>query len=76
MSDTRIVLVKPGDVLVIGNLGPLTDEDADHLHGPLVELKGRLRLAAVALFEGDIDLAVVAGSDIVTGLSTSGGHRE
>lgn len=74
MSDARVVLVKPGDVLMIGNLGPLTPEDIDHLHTGLATVKESLRLAGVALFEGDIDLAAVAACDLTTGLSTRGGH--
>lgn len=63
MSDTgtRVVLVKPGDVLVFGNVGHLTPEDMDRLR----PLKDTLRLAHIVAFPGDIDLAAIpqASSD-------------
>lgn len=63
---TRIVLLKPGDVLCIGNLGPMGSEDCADLYASLANLKESIGLHAVAVFEADIDLAaltptVVAG---------------
>lgn len=55
-AETRAVLVKPGDVLLIGNVG---ETDPDSLRGLNVfweELGIR-----VAVFEGDIDIDAVAG---------------
>lgn len=52
----RVVLVKPGDVLVFGNVGEISAEDA---HGLVQMLKERLHLSAVVVFTGDIDLASV-----------------
>jgi hypothetical protein len=59
MDSTRIVLIKPGDVLVIGNVGSLPMEAVESLQPGLVDLKDRLGLAGIAVFEGDIDLAAV-----------------
>lgn len=59
MADTRVVLVKPGDVLIFGNIGDSVDveEAADAARS----LKDHLRLAAIWFFNEDIDLAVVDG---------------
>lgn len=53
MTETRIVLVKPGDVLIFGNVGGIGDMSA---LSPIKELLG---LKAVLVFEGDIDMASV-----------------
>jgi hypothetical protein len=59
MDSARVVLIKPGDVLLIGNVGELTDE-AIQQAGPVVAaLKDTLGLAEVLIFEADIDLAAV-----------------
>jgi hypothetical protein len=55
-GDTRIVLVKPGDVLILGNVTSFPDDD--RLHTALSTLRERLRLSEVFVFEDDIDLAV------------------
>lgn len=55
MSDARVVLIKPGDVLVIGNTGVL-ENPCLAIFGPI---KDALGLAGVVIFEGDIDLAAV-----------------
>lgn len=49
----RVVLLKPGDVLLIGNAGAL---ETDDLAG-LDRLRDTLGLAFVGVFEADIDLA-------------------
>jgi hypothetical protein len=59
VSDTRIVLVKPGDLLVIGNVGALYEDEQDPDLTPLTTIKEALGLAGVVVFEGDIDLAAV-----------------
>lgn len=60
MSGTRIVLVKPGDVLIFGNV--TVDLEDPHLGKAMTELKERVGLAQVLVFEDDIDLAVQRGS--------------
>ncbi|GFH34305.1 hypothetical protein [Streptomyces pacificus] len=58
MSDTRVVLVKPGDLLLIGNVGELdTDTLYEQVPQLLENIKTALGLAGVVIFEGDIDLA-------------------
>lgn len=74
MSDVRAVLLKPGDALLIGNIGVLEPEEIDSFHAAVQVLKERLGLVAVVLFEADIDVGAVAASDLTTGLSTRGGH--
>lgn len=59
MDGTRIVLVKPGDVLLIGNVGALPIEAVESLQPGLAALKDKLGLAGIAVFEGDIDLDAV-----------------
>ena len=61
MSETRIVLVKPGDVLILGNVGEFAASDAKTIAHHLEVLKRRLGLREVLLFEGDIELAMVEG---------------
>lgn len=54
-AETRLVTVKPGDVLVLANVGPL----GDRLPGLLAALKDDLGLRYVLVFEGDPDLSVI-----------------
>lgn len=56
MSDARIVLVKPGDVLIFGNV--TADVDSSVFMETVTTLKDLLGLAHVVVFEDDIDLAV------------------
>ncbi|MGM9380329.1 hypothetical protein [Streptomyces antibioticus] len=62
MTDTgaRIVLVKPGDILIIGNAGTLDDASVEASTEAISRLHQALGLAGVVLFEGDIELATVA----------------
>lgn len=63
MSDTRIVLVKPGDVLMLGNVTlPEDDAASEAFNAALSILKERLDLAHICVFEDDIDLAVKPGN--------------
>jgi hypothetical protein len=58
-SDTRIVLVKPGDVLMLGNVAlPELASDLDAFHAALSTLRETLSLEHICVFEDDIDLAV------------------
>lgn len=60
MSDgVRVVLLKPGDVLLIGNVGQLGEDAVDALNQAASQLRSALDLAGVALFEGDIDLSAM-----------------
>ena len=56
---TRVLLVKPGDVLLIGNVGPLDDGSRERLRhaGEALEKVGILAF----MFAADIDLAKVPG---------------
>lgn len=63
MTDAvRVVLLKPGDVLLIGNVGQLAEDALDALHEGAAQLRSALGLAQVALFEGDIDLSATTQS--------------
>ena len=66
MSDTRIVLVKPGDVLILGNVTlPQDDETRAGFVAALAALKATLGLAhGILVFEDDIDLAVKTASEV------------
>lgn len=57
-SLARVVLVKPGDVLVFGNVGRTSERFA----ATAGALRDQLRLGAVVLFPGDIDMAALPGS--------------
>lgn len=59
-SETRLVIVKPGDVLVLANVGPLGDEVPDLLRA----LKEDLGLAHVLVFAEDADLSAVPASSL------------
>jgi hypothetical protein len=61
MDARRVVLVKPGDVLMVGNLGEMTDEAAKALSDALGPLKKALGVEQIFCFEADIDLAVTDG---------------
>jgi hypothetical protein len=58
-SETRLVIVKPGDVLVLANVGPLGDKVGDLL----AVLKDELGLRHILIFERDADLSVVPVSE-------------
>lgn len=53
-----MVLVKPGDVLIIGNVGQVPEGLNEQLGELLGDLREALGLAHVVVFDGDIDLAV------------------
>jgi DNA-binding winged helix-turn-helix (wHTH) protein len=57
-SLTRVVLVKPGDVLVFGNVG----RASERFTAAAGALRDQLRLGAVVLFPGDIDMAAIPGN--------------
>lgn len=63
MTGTQVVVVKPGDVLLIGNTGVLDVEALDALARVIGELKGILDLKSVIAFDADIDLATVPGGE-------------
>lgn len=52
---TRVLLVKPGDVLVFGNVGQLPER----VTATASALRDQLRLTAVVLFPGDVDMAAM-----------------
>lgn len=56
----RIVLVKPGDVLIFGNVSVAPDSPL--MTAAMTQLKEVLGLAQILVFEDDIDLAVQQGS--------------
>jgi hypothetical protein len=65
MSDARIVLVKPGDVLILGNVTLPPDGDAlETFHVSLGKLRETLGLEHILVFEDDIDLAVQASAEV------------
>ena len=59
MSDgtKRVILLKPGDTLIIGNTGALDDELLAHIE----PIKERLQLAQILIFEADIDIDAYKG---------------
>lgn len=60
MSDeTRVVLVKPGDKLLIGNIGDLglTVEEVEKVHEGLRRILG----LQVVIFAADIDMGLLEG---------------
>lgn len=64
MSDDqrRAVLLRPGDLLILGNLG--TDVDPEVLGGAARALKDELDLCSVVLFEADVTLASIGREEI------------
>lgn len=66
-STTRILLIKPGDVLLIGNTGQLYEtqstEDTQHLAAVIEAFKDALGIKAVFLFEEDIDIAALPADE-------------
>jgi hypothetical protein len=55
MAEQRVVLVKPGDLLVFGNVGAVDPDMPKWFE----RLKESLGLAGVVVFEQDIDMAAV-----------------
>jgi hypothetical protein len=59
MSDTRIVLVNPGDVLILGNVAIPVDKEAREAFDTVFHtLKETVGLAHVLVFEDGVDLMV------------------
>lgn len=56
-DEVRVVLLKPGDILAIGNLGDWTEDAPDPEQ--VARLKEDIGLRAVWLFAADITLDVV-----------------
>ncbi|MET8982127.1 hypothetical protein ABZX85_41745 [Streptomyces sp. NPDC004539] len=69
MTHSRVVLLQPGDHLLIGNLKALGDEGLEALHEVLPRLREALRLGGVVAFEDDVTIAsalpLVPASDAV-----------
>lgn len=53
--EQRVVLVKPGDLLILGNVGPLAAEQMDALTASVGGLYRQLGIH-VAVFEADVRL--------------------
>lgn len=60
MSGTRVVVVKPGDVLIFGNVS--ADQNTSAFAETMRSLKEQLGLARILVFEDDIDIAVQSGN--------------
>lgn len=56
----RTVVLRPGDTLLIGNLGQTSEDALDALHEGLGQLRLALGLSSVTVFEQDVDVAAVA----------------
>lgn len=59
-DDHRAVLLKPGDLLIIGNVGDIPTAALADMCDHLGEVKETLGLAGVAIFEADVDLSVLS----------------
>lgn len=64
-----VVLVKPGDVLLIGNVGTLADMET--VGAAAARLRSALGLVQVAMFAEDIDVAAVTPSTSLAPASVS-----
>jgi hypothetical protein len=63
-TETRVVLVKPGDLLLVGNAGEITQQQYDEAYAPLgALLKEQLNVRTI-FFPGDIDVAALAAGEI------------
>lgn len=58
----QLVKLEPGDVLVLSNLGSAaeTSEAIKDLQDCMLWLKEQLQLSYIVVFEGDVDLSVLA----------------
>lgn len=61
----RVLLLKPGDHLIIAGVGAIEDVEHHRFHDAIAELKERLNLGAVWVFSVDINIAT---AEIVTRL--------
>jgi hypothetical protein len=59
MDEQRVFLVKPGDLLVFGNVGEMPADSVQALSHLLREEIG----VRAVVFEADIDMAAVPGGD-------------
>lgn len=58
-NDPRAVLLKPGDLLVIGNVGSLPVEAIEHLDEGLRQIKEALGIEGVLIFENDVSVSSI-----------------
>lgn len=58
-NDPRAVLLKPGDLLVIGNVGQLPAETVQVLHEALGQVKEALGISGVVIFESDVSISAI-----------------
>jgi hypothetical protein len=66
-TETRVVLVKPGDLLLIGNVGEITQEQYDQGYAAFSALLKEELNIRVVWFPGDIDIAALAEGEIPGG---------
>lgn len=59
IDGARALLMKPGDLLIIGNVGPLDEDVAESLSQGLAYIKDNLGLAGIVVFESDVDLTLI-----------------
>jgi hypothetical protein len=64
LNERKAVLLKPGDLLIIGNLGHPSSGAHQALMVGLSELRESLDLAGIVLFEEDVDLASIDGAEV------------
>ena len=61
-TEARVVLVKPGDILIFGNVGDF--DPGDNFSAALTTVKECLGLAHIVVFEADIDLAAIPAEKV------------
>jgi len=59
VEDPRAVLLKPGDLLVIANVGKLPRDQIEALHHGMQEIKEALGFAGVVIFEQDVAIGSI-----------------
>jgi hypothetical protein len=64
LNDRRAVLLKPGDLLIIGNVGDLDPGALESMRVGLIELRESLDLAGIVIFEEDVDMTTIDAEQV------------
>lgn len=64
LNARQAVLLKPGDLLILGNTGTISPESHAGLMTGLSELRDSLNLAGIVIFEEDVDLSTIDAAEV------------
>lgn len=64
LNERKAVLLKPGDLLIIGNVGEMDPGALESMRVGLIELRESLDLAGIVIFEEDVDMTTIDATEV------------